>query len=181
MLHILCHWLSPLTVLFILKALVRWLKHCSIRNKESTWMLRYLNTDIPPEPVEELRTGSRIEGEGGGVRQSVCQWFLSEYVYGISGCWAVSNLCSVGLWSCQVLLQQAHSLTCKADVGLSMETHRQKLSRYNTTAPYKDRTFTAQANSAQLRYLTLSHCSSLILLPSCAYKYTCHFLCIHDW
>lgn len=90
-------------------------------------------------------------------------------MYGISGCWAVSNLSSLSLSSCQALLPQAHSLWCKADVSLPKETRRWKLSSHNTVAPFRDETFSCTANFPD-------PITSLILSSSCAYKYTFHCL-----
>lgn len=142
-LHILCHW--PLEVFS-----ERWLTRCNEGAGQGTRTLRYLNTDIPPEPVQEHWTGSRMAWGRRGERlrsvQDSVSWFLSECVYGISGCWAVSNLSSLSLSSCQALLPQAHSLWCKADVSLPKETHRWKLSSHNTVAPFKDEMFSCAAN-----------------------------------
>lgn len=58
---------------FVFTVSARRLRHCK-RPVEGTTTPRYLNTDIPPELVQEHRTGSRMErgGDGGGVRDSVC-------------------------------------------------------------------------------------------------------------
>lgn len=47
---------------------VRRLRRCSEKTREGIRTTYYLNTDIPPEPVQELRTGSRMERGREGVR-----------------------------------------------------------------------------------------------------------------
>lgn len=87
---------------FVFKVSVRRLRRCSKRTGEGTRTPRYLNTDIPPEPVQEHRTGSRMEGGREGEAcgtvcvidswVSVCTVSVAAGLYLISApwvCWAV--------------------------------------------------------------------------------------------